>query len=62
MSKKRIPVKGDRVWVDGLNGEFTVIKVDIQRDVADLICITGASKVEKGIPFDAVHIATENVD
>jgi hypothetical protein len=33
-----------------------------RRSVADLVLINGARKVEKGIPFDAVQIAMNNVD
>lgn len=62
MARERIPTKGERVWADGLNGEFTVLKVDVQRSVADLMLMTGTHKIEKGIPFGAIQSAGGNVN
>jgi len=56
------PRKGNKVFADGHKGTFTVIRVDKGRGVADLELTTGTHKIEKNIPFNALHPADEDVN
>jgi hypothetical protein len=62
MTKRRAPRIGERVFADGLNGEFTVITVDEKQGVVDLELTTGTHFIEKHIPFGAIHRVREDVN
>ena len=49
----RNPNIGQRVWVDGLTGTFTVVRINAYQGTANLELTTG--KVEMHIPFSAIH-------
>jgi hypothetical protein len=52
----RNPHVGERVWVDGLRGTFTVVRINAYQDTADLELTNGARKIELHIPFAAIHL------
>lgn len=48
------PHQGQRVWVIGLQGTFTILTVDADRRTVDLEAID-THKIEKNISFDVVN-------
>jgi hypothetical protein len=58
MRKLRI---GQRVWAEDLDGTFTVVRIDAIQSVADLELMTDTHKIEKHVPFDAIHPLGEGV-
>lgn len=49
------PRIGQRVWVDGFAGTFTVVKVCVPLRVADLETVVGTQKLQVHLPFSAIH-------
>jgi hypothetical protein len=49
------PRVGQRVWAEGLNGTFAVVRINDAQGVADLELTTGTHRIEKHIPFNAIH-------
>lgn len=47
------PHQGQRVWVIGLQGTFTIVAVDADRRTVDLQAID-TGKIEKNVAFDVV--------
>lgn len=49
------PHVGQRVWVDGFTGTFTVVKVYAPLGVADLELATETQKTQVHIAYSAIH-------
>jgi hypothetical protein len=47
----------ERVRLEGRSGEFLVVSVDRDRQVADLIATTDGIELEEDVPFSAIHVA-----
>ena len=57
----KLPRVGQHVRADGMNGTFTVVRVNPIQGVADLELTTGTQKIELHIPFNAIHPIREDV-
>ncbi|HEX4285581.1 MAG TPA: hypothetical protein VHZ28_10855 [Terracidiphilus sp.] len=49
------PHLGQRVWAEGLQGTFSVVRIDDRNDVVDLELITDPKTIEKNIPMQNIH-------
>lgn len=46
----------ERVRLEGRTGEFLVVWVDRERQVADLVTTTDWADLEEDVPFSAIHV------
>jgi hypothetical protein len=58
----RNPHLGQKVWADGLDGTFTVIRINTFQGVADIESTTGTRKIQMHIPFSAIHSVDEGAN
>ena len=49
-----VPRVGQRVCVAGQKEEYIVMRVDRERYLADVMCMTGTKRMEKGVLFMAL--------
>ena len=57
----RNPRLGQRVWADGLDGTFTVVKTNSFQGIADIESTDGTGKIRMHLPFSAIHPVGENL-
>jgi hypothetical protein len=46
---------GQKVRVEGLDGEFIVVSIDREAAVADLMLTTGTHRLENQVPLKSIH-------
>lgn len=61
MKRMENPRIGQRVWADGQDGTFIVVRTNTFQGVADLELTTGTQKIELHIPFSAIHPVGEDL-
>jgi hypothetical protein len=50
----RMPSVPERVRLEGRDGEFIIVSVDRERQVADLIAASGGLHLEEDVPFSSI--------
>jgi hypothetical protein len=54
----KLPMVGQRVTIDGQDGVYVVLRVDLRRYAADLL-LTGTQELEQNVPFFALEPARQ---
>lgn len=49
-----MPSVRERVRLEGRDGEFIIVYVDFEHQVADLIAVAGALHLEEDVPFSSI--------
>jgi hypothetical protein len=47
---------GERVQIDGRDGLFVVLRLDLEQDVADLLLMNGVRRLENNVPLASIHV------
>lgn len=57
----KIPVMCRRAQIEGKDGIYMVVRVDEEKQVADLMLLNGERFVEERIPFSQISMVKEQV-